>query len=114
MLDSRDVDAGRDCGSPQSAEQPLTERAKRELERIRARLDRDLPPGPYITDLQFANILDLATKTLANRRSNPEDTLPRPFSPGGVRAKLHPREDIIDWLANEELRQLSVTVHRCR
>jgi hypothetical protein len=115
MFDSKDEDQSCANSSAQDTNQPLTERAVQELERIRARLDRELPPGPYFTKAFVAKLLGgMATKTLANRSSMPNNTMPRSFSPGGIREKLYPRHAVIDWLANEELRQLCVTFHRCR
>jgi len=115
MFDSKDEDQGGTNSTATETNQPLTERAAQELERIRARLHGELPLDPYFTKAFLAKLLGgMATKTLANRSSMPNNTIPRSFSPGGIREKLYRRHEIIDWLANEELRLLCVTSHRCR
>jgi hypothetical protein len=104
-----------------SAKLPSTvggKRADEALAVIRERLDRDLPGGPYITDAQFAKILSVTTKTLANKRALERDkehkTFPQPFRHASCRELLHPRPAIIEWLAQSELHAMARTVHRCR
>ncbi|WP_157991558.1 hypothetical protein [Caldimonas tepidiphila] len=84
------------------------------LARIRARLQRDLPSRPYITDTEFASMIGIARKTLANRRAAGHSRYPVPIRLGDGRQALHPRDELIEWLAQEELQQRARTVHRCR
>lgn len=88
------------------------------LAKIRERLERDLPPGPYITEEEFAGILGVKKKSLSNKRSlelNKKDKkYPVPFRLGDCRPLMYPRSEIIDWLANQEFNSRARTVHRCR
>jgi hypothetical protein len=112
-------DAG-ECQEDTLAKLPSTvggKRADEALAAIRERLDRDLPRGPYITDAQFAKILSVTTKTLANKRALEHNkvhkTFPQPFRHASCRVLLHSRSTIIEWLAQSELDAMARTVHRC-
>jgi len=87
--------------------------ANDQLAKIRDRLDRTLPQGPYLTESQFAEILAITKKTLSNNRSSNADRYPKPFALGGGRPKHHARSTIIEWLASQELLAMASTVHRC-
>ena len=87
-----------------------------QLSAIRQRLDRDLPKGPYITDEQFSQLIHVSLKTLANARAGEQkrNRYPLPFTFSGCRKGMHVRENIVEWLAQEELSASKRTVHRCR
>jgi hypothetical protein len=88
------------------------------LSKIRDRLERDLPSGPYITDDQFARILGVNKKSLSNKRSverdNEEKIYPVPIRLGNCRHLKYPRSVLIEWFAKQELHSRARTVHRCR
>lgn len=83
---------------------------------IRARLDQMLPPpltGGYLTDATLAECMGVAHKTLLNRRTAQPSRYLHPLKLFGSKTGLHVRDDVLDWLANEELRARNV-LHRCR
>lgn len=84
------------------------------FESIRARLDDDLPRGVYISDQEFAKLLGIEMKTLANTRSAKPLLYPKPMKLGGGRGGKHARCDIVHWLAVEEFRARTQIVHRCQ
>lgn len=88
------------------------------LSKIRDRLERDLPSGPYITEDQFVRILSVNKKSLSNKRSVERDKeemiYPVPIRLGDCRHLKYPRSVIIDWFAKQELNSRARTVHRCR
>jgi hypothetical protein len=75
-----------------------------QLETIRARLDRQIPEGPYVGDEHLARILLTHPKSLRNRRSSGRFQIPRPIRLAGSRRPVHVRSELIEWLATEELR----------
>lgn len=104
-------------GDRSASEQPIELRgqaAEDALNRIRARLSRDLPPGPYVADSDLAAILGVSLKTLANDRASARRRYPIPIRLGNGRRALHPRDELIDWMARQELMQRARSVHRCR
>lgn len=84
------------------------------FESICARLDEDLPRGVYISNKEFAKLLGIAMKTLANLRSAKPLRYPTPMKLGGGRDGKHVRSDIVHWLAVEEFRARTQIVHRCQ
>ena len=83
------------------------------LELIQTRLERELPPGPYLPDDHLAKLLHISMKTLCNRRGTDPARYPRPLKLGGSRKGVHARDDLIHWLAREELAARTRTIHRC-
>ncbi len=81
---------------------------------IRARLNEDLPPGPYLSDKAFAKLLGASTKTLCNQRATKPLRYPMPLKIGDCREGKHVRAEILDWLAHEEVEARTRIVHRCR
>lgn len=100
-----------DVGVLLSAPAALTGQAL--FESICARLDRDLPLGPYLADEEFAKLLGITVKTLSNLRSAKPLRYPKPLKMGGCRQGKHVRSEIIAWLAREEFSARAQTVHRC-
>ena len=84
------------------------------LEKIRQRLDRALPNDPYLTDEQVANVLRLETKTLVNNRHAKPLRYLQPLKLFDLKTNVHPRDQVIEWLAREELNARARTIHRCR
>lgn len=88
------------------------------LTKIRERLERDLPLGPYVTEEEFVQILGVDKKTLSNKRAlerkKLEKIYPVPIRLGDCRPLKYPRSVIIDWFAKQELNSTARTVHRCR
>lgn len=82
------------------------------FESICARLDQDLPRGAYISDKEFAKILGITLKTLANNRSVKPKRYPMPLKLGDCREGKHVRSDVVNWLAVEEFRARTQIVHR--
>lgn len=82
------------------------------FESIRARLDDDLPRGVYISDKEFAKLLGIEMKTLANVRSAKPLRYPKPMKLGGGRDGKHVRCDIVHWLAVEEFQARTHIGHR--
>lgn len=83
------------------------------LAQIRARLDRSVRTDEYMTDAEFAALLRKPLKTLQNQRALEPGRYPQPMCIGGGRIRLHARDEVLDWLAQEELTARSRTVHRC-
>jgi len=96
-----------------STQMPLTPPFGKELSDIRARLERELPPGAYLQDADLAATLKISVKTLANRRSANRSSYPSTVKIGAGRKNLYPRQDLIDWLASEELNSKHTVRHRC-
>lgn len=83
------------------------------FESICARLDHDMPLGPYLADKEFAKLLGITLKTLSNLRSAKPLRYPKALKIGDCREGKHVRSEIIDWLAREEFSARTQTVHRC-
>ena len=80
---------------------------------IYARLDKDLPTGPYIADSVFAGLMGLSRKTLRNRRTLADHGYPIPLKIANCRDGKHVRAEIVDWMAKQELAARTTIVHRC-
>lgn len=65
-----------------------------------------MPQGIFIPDSWLAELLYMTPKTLCNRRAQDKLRYPMPMHPGGCRMGLHPRADLIEWIALEELRHI--------
>jgi hypothetical protein len=83
------------------------------LAAIVARLQREVPQKPYLPDQWLAETLGIEPKTLMNRRSQKRGQYPTPMHIAGSQGGLHVREEIIVWLAGEELRARTRRIHKC-
>jgi len=99
---------------PAQRVQPATAVPSPTLDQVRIRVGSLLPELPYVTDAEFAKAIGLSPKTLANRRAANPGCLPHPLRIWGNKAKRHAREDLVEWMANEEMRARGVVVHHCR
>jgi hypothetical protein len=87
--------------------------SKEALESITRRLQQEVPQGVYLKDSWLAKVLGISHKTLINRRRAKPGTLPNPLQIAGVQSRLHPRDDLVAWLARQEWKARTRTVHRC-
>lgn len=85
-----------------------------ELETTYARIDGDIPAGPFVSDQEFAGFLKISPKTMSNRRSAQPGRYPRSVSLAGGKRPLYVRREIVMWLAREELGARGRRVYLCR
>jgi len=83
------------------------------LQEISERLEQDVPAGPYVPDKWLAGALGVAHKTLMNRRVTKPGRYPEPLHLFDGQAGMHPRREIVEWLAREEMRAKTRRVHKC-
>lgn len=87
--------------------------SKELLQEITTRLEREVPQGVYINDKWLAEALGIKHKTLINKRGSKSGRYPEPLHMGEGQTGLHPRRELIQWLAKEELRARTRRVHKC-
>lgn len=84
------------------------------LERVKERLERDLPPGATLTEEQLALAILVKVKTLKNDRSpGGAHRYPAAFRYAGG-SWQYVREEVVDWMAHWEMLTRSIRVHRCK
>ena len=93
---------------------PVMSATELALAEIRSRLEPYFPTDPYLPDSLLAQTLKWTLKTLANNRSLKPARYPTPIRVDKGRAGVHPRAELIDWLAREELAAKARSVPRCR
>jgi hypothetical protein len=106
MFDNNDTPEETPAGGSGRPDRLLAPSVEARLARIRARLEREVPQGIFVPDSWLAKQLHMSTKTLCNRRAEYKLRYPKPMHPGGCRIGLHPRPDLIEWLAFKELRHV--------
>lgn len=106
MFDNDDTTDETPPGGSGSPDRPMPPSIEAKLARIRGRLEREVPQGIFVPDSWLAKQLYMSPKTLCNRRAQDKRRYPTPLHPGGCRTGLHPRPDLIEWLAFEELRHV--------
>ena len=106
MFDNDDTPDETPAGGSGRPDRPIPPSVVAKLARIRERLELDVPQGIFVPDSWLAKQLYMSTKTLCNRRAENKLRYPKPIHPGGCRTGLHPRPNLIEWLALEELRHV--------
>ena len=106
MLDNDDTPEEIPAGGFGRPDRLMPPSVEARLACIRERLEREVPQGIFVPDSWLAKQLHMSTKTLRNRRADDKLRYPKPMHPGGCRIGLHPRPDLIEWLALEELRHV--------
>lgn len=97
-----------------SSASTLPEMDNRELlEQITTRLEQEVPEGPYVPDKWLAAALGIAPKTLINRRIDNPERYPKPIHMFDGQTALHPRRELVHWLAREEMRARTRRIHKC-
>lgn len=88
----------------------MNEAQRAEFEKIRVRLDAELPSGPYLSKKQFADLIGKDVKTLLNDEApTGRKKYPIPMEQG----LGYSRSDVLDWLGVVELKSRMRRIHRC-
>ena len=85
------------------------------LAAIRRRLEDEIREDPYISEVEFAELIGVEPKTLKNDRApSGAGRYPVGLRFGGSHRMQYVRHDVLDWLAYEELKARVCRVDRCR
>lgn len=93
----------------------MTPEQEQLLQIVRERLDGEITREVYLSERDFANLIGVDQKTLKNDRApSGAGRYPLGIRFGGSRHIHYARQDVVDWMAHQELRQRMRRVHRCR
>jgi hypothetical protein len=93
----------------------MTKEQKDLLDVVRCRLENAIRQDIYLSEMEFAKLILIDQKTLKNDRApSGAGRYPVGIRFGGSRHIKYARQDVVDWMAHEELLHRMRRVHRCR
>lgn len=93
----------------------LTKEQRVLLEAVRIRLEGEIRQDAYLQEKEFADLIGVEQKTLKNDRApSGAGRYPVGIRFAGSHRIKYARQDVLNWLAYEELKARTYRVHRCR